>query len=271
MKRVLLGFPIFLIAFFAGYLMVADLRTMLADQRPPDTAMENPYKNGNQPIVVNDSAMISLPNVANPQTQPIDRDRDLDEFSEAFTNDTRIGRPRKNKVEIKCYERGNGMIAEITFYSRSNSGAWQQKQSFEFEKDNVTNCDPKVEDFNNDGLKDFTYKSNVAARGANEIRTLFIYDKAKNELVHIKNSEHYPNLAYNKKLDCLDAWLFHGATTTVFLRIEGDELADFASVDTGAELVVTLRGKYGRREISRKRMPLEDIYTRYSSFDPPRP
>ncbi len=51
----------------------------------------------------------------------------------------------------------------------------------------------QLEDFNNDGIKDMTYVSAVAARGANEVRRLFIYDKKRDELVYIKNSEDYPN------------------------------------------------------------------------------
>ncbi len=198
--------------------------------------------------------------------------RDENEFSESFTNSSHIGRRGKNKVEIHCFDRGNGMIAEIKFYSRSRHGDWEQKQSFEFDKDTLTPCEPKVEDFNNDGLKDLTYISSVAARGSNEVRTLFIYDKAEDKLVHIKNSERFPNIGFNKKLKCIDAWLFHGATTTVFLKLEGDTLQEFASVDTGLDRVVTVTDKDGKsRVLSRKKMHEDDIYTRYSDYDPPTP
>jgi hypothetical protein len=201
-----------------------------------------------------------------------DHTPELEVFSESFTDDSHIGRRKKNKVDLRCHDEGNRTIAEIRFYSRFRNEPWKQTQSFEFKKDNLSNCDPQVSDFNNDGLKDFTYKSSVAARGANEIRTLFIYDEKKDEFVHIKNSDQYPNLAYNKNLDCLDAWLFHGATTTVFLKLEGDKLRKFASVDTGLEQVVTAIDKDGKsRVLSRKKMSEDDIYTRYSSYNPPTP
>ena len=99
---------------------------------------------------------------------------------------------------------------------------------------------------------------------------LLIYNKERDELVHIRNSEDYPNLEYNKQLDCVDAWLFHGASTTVFLRIEGDMLRRFTSVDTGAERLVKVFDKDGKeRVLSRRKMKEDDIYMRYSSFDPP--
>ncbi len=63
------------------------------------------------------------------------------------------------------------------------------------------------------------------------MRSLFIYDKDTDQIVYIKNSGDYPNMRYNKKLDCIDAWLFTGSTTTVFLRLQGDTLHEFASVD----------------------------------------
>lgn len=193
-------------------------------------------------------------------------------FSEYFTDSSRIGRRGKNKVELRCFDNGEGKVAEIRFYSRFRSGLWTPKQFFRFDHDNLLGCEPEIKDFNNDGLKDLTYRSSVAARGANEVRTLFVYNSKEDELVHIKNSEDFPNLDYNKKLRCIDAWLFHGATTTVFLRLEGDTLREFASVDTGLERVVTVTNKGGfKRVLSRKKMHPDHIYTRYSSYAPPTP
>jgi hypothetical protein len=202
------------------------------------------------------------------------RETTADRRAEHFTDEKKIGRRGKNKIEIRCSDTGEGVFAEIKFYSRTEYGAWIQMQSFKFEKDTLTGCDPVIEDFNNDGLKDFTYQSNVAARGANQIRKLFIYDELSDELVYIKNSEEYPNLAYNKKLKCIDAFAVTGATTTEFLRIEGDELKEFASVDTGVERVVTVTDRAGlERVIRREKMNphnFDEIYRRFTTYDPPR-
>lgn len=193
---------------------------------------------------------------------------------EYFSDDQRIGLRKKNKVEIRCFSNKEGRFAEIKFFGRSEYGAWLERQAFRFEKDGVTDCDPVVEDFNNDGLNDFTYQSTVAARGSNEVRRLFVYDKEHDELVYIKNSQSYPNLAYNKKLRCIDAFLVYGATSTVFLRIKGDELREFARVETGEELIVSIIDKSGtERVVSREKMNpdnFEEIFRRFSTYSPPR-
>jgi len=197
---------------------------------------------------------------------------DPSELVEFFIDDSHIGQPRKNRLEISNYKQANGNLAVINFYSRSPTKQWKLKQTFKFEKDGLTDCDPRIEDFNNDGIKDFTYVSNVAARGANEVRKPFIYDRQHDQLVYIKNSENYPNMVYNRSLNCIDAWLFHGATTTVFLRIEGDVLREFASVETGLERVVTVTDREGKETVLRReKMTEEDIYTRYIRFNPPQP
>ena len=195
-----------------------------------------------------------------------------EELVEFFTDDSKVGLPHKNKIEISEFKKSDGNIAVIKFYSLDTNKEWKLKQTFEFEKDGLMDCDPKLEDYNNDGLKDMTYVSAVAARGANEVRRLFIYDKKKDELIYIKNSESYPNMQYNKELNCIDAWLFHGGTTTVFLKIDGDILKEFASVDNGINRTVYLIDKNGKENLLRTdKIEKEDIYVRYKNFNPPEP
>lgn len=193
-----------------------------------------------------------------------------DEILENFSDDSKIGRPNKNKIELSNIKKSEGNIVAIRFYSLGENKDWQLKQTFESENYGIENCDPKLEDFNNDGLKDFTYHSAEAARGANEVRKLFIYDKVKDRLIYVKNSEDYPNLQYNKELNCLDAWLFHGGTTTVFLRIEGDLLKKFAGVNSSEiERTVYTVDKNGKEKILRKdKITEDDIYERYKNFNP---
>lgn len=205
---------------------------------------------------------------------------------ESFSDDSNIGRRGKNKIQIDIvkhpdsdagYKPNN--LAIVRFFSITSSKVWELKQTIEVESHALADADPQIEDFNNDGLKDITFISNTAARGANEVRTLFIYDKINDVLIHVKNSEDYPNLAYNKTLNCIDAWMVHGASTTVFLRLEDDMLKEFASVGTGAdrsgnccELEVSLTDNVGvERVVRRKKITEDDIYTRYRTFNPPRP
>ena len=67
--------------------------------------------------------------------------------------------------------------------------------------------EPNISDFNNDNFKDITFISGSAARGANEVRRLFIYDNQNRELISIVNSQNYPNMQYNKELNCIDAFI----------------------------------------------------------------
>ena len=209
-----------------------------------------------------------------------------DRIVESFSNDSKIGRPKRNKIQIDIIERDGANspyrpdnLAIIKFYSFGPAKQWILKQTLEIESHALAGADPKIEDFNNDGFKDITFVSNTAARGSNEVRTLLVYDKINDVLMHIKNSEDYPNLAYNKTLNCIDAWLVHGASTTVFLRLEGDMLKEFASVGTGANqagnccgLAIRVVDKAGKETvIRRKRITEDDIYTRYRTFNPPRP
>jgi hypothetical protein len=258
MKRFVIGS----IAFFAAFFVGAWLAWILIAPLHP---LGEADSNGVPAIVVNESP-----------PQPVSEEPTLnsieEKFIETFTDEKRIGRKGGNKVEVRCFTRGEHDVAEIRFYSKKQSPDWQLRQTFKFERDYAPPCDPEIKDFNNDGLNDLTYWSDSTGRGANEMRTLLVYDKSDDNLVHIRNSNEYPNLEYNAKLDCLTAMHFHGQTSTTFLRIVGDELIHFATVTTGDELVVDVMDTKGQwREVSRKKMRLDDIFTRYSTFDPPMP
>jgi len=229
----------------------------------------SPNQNQRSLVPATEPSIVSPPEPINDTNGGVEETR-----IEQFSDEKRIGRRGKNKIEMRCYSRGSERFAEIKFYTRSEYGAWFQTQSFKFEKDGVTDCDPTIEDFNNDGLKDFTYQSNVAARGANEVRKLFIYDKKLDELVYIQNSEDYPNLAYNKTLHCVDSFVVTGTTETVFLRIEGDKLREFASVDNGLERVVTVTDSRGKSRILRRQKyntnDFGEVFRRFYTYNPPR-
>jgi len=198
---------------------------------------------------------------------------------ESFSNGSEIARRGQNKIEIDILEKPGvdlasrpNQVAVVRFYAKDQSESWVLRQKLEIESHSLAESDPEIKDFNDDGMRDITFRSNTAARGANDVRTLLIYDFKNDLLVHIKNSEDYPNLQYNNTLNCIDAWMFHGATTTVFLRLDGDTLKEFASVDTGSERVVTVTQADGlKRVIREEKMDEADVYTRYRTFDPPRP
>jgi len=198
------------------------------------------------------------------------------EILESYSDERNIGRRRQNKIEIDIVNNGpfRGYhptnLAVIRFYSRKSSQKWKLKQTLEIEDDAVGEADPKFSDFNNDGFKDVTLVSGVAARGANEIRTLLIYDAVEDRLIHVKNSENYPNIRYNRTLKCIDAFLVYGGTSTVFLRLKGDMLMEFASVENfDGRRTVSLRDTDGNEKIIKERKIREDqLYDRFENFAP---
>ena len=193
---------------------------------------------------------------------------DTAELIEFFVDSLGIGIKKHNKIELAWYSTPDTGYINIKFYSRTSNKKWILKQTFEFSKEDIRGCNTKLSDFNNDGFKDLTYISATAARGANEVRRLFIYDKTKDQLLYIKNSEEYPNMLYNKTLDCIDAFLVYGGSSTVFLRIKGDSLVEFASLELDNDLRVYEIDKSGRRKMIREQKNTAMYYVRFSNYKP---
>jgi hypothetical protein len=193
------------------------------------------------------------------------------EILETFSNENKIGIPGKNKIELSNFGTSDESIVEVKFYSLNKNKSWKLKQSIKIEKFGGMPLQTDLSDFNNDGFKDLTFISESPARGANELRKLFIYDKKKDELIHIINSDEHPNLEYNKKLDCLTTMRYYGGFSTEFLKIDGNELKEFASVETMGDVrKVYLTDKNGERKLMRTdKINPQDGFIRYDTFDPP--
>lgn len=188
---------------------------------------------------------------------------------EYFVDSVRIGQRDKNKIEITNYQVNDSNYVVINFYSLFENKHWKLKQTFNFGKDGFTGCDPLISDFNNDNFNDFTYISASAARMSNEVRKLFIYDSLKDELILIKNSEDYPNMLYNKELNCIDSFLIHGGTSTIFLKIIGDSLNEFASVHNNDFRIIYKTDNAGNRTlIKKKKTNGRGIWIRYKNYNP---
>lgn len=204
------------------------------------------------------------------ESKTSESNENINEIIESVTDDSKIGEPRKNKIELLLFGDSNNNIIELKFYSL-NLKKWELKQTMRLDSGSLR-LDPKFIDFNNDGYKDVTFVSALAGRGANELRTLLIYDKKADQLIYIKNSQEYPNLLYNKTLNCIDAQRFYGGTTvTEFLKLEGDMLKKFAYIETfGIERKVYLVDKNGKEKILRTDKVSEDsLFERYKTFNPP--
>ena len=213
----------------------------------------------------------------NPQLDSIHKVLNIDspnntiELQEYFADSLDIGRKGLNKIEVFKYKSPDRDYVVIKYYSKTNHKKWALKNNFEFEKDAITGCSPKISDFNNDKFKDFTYISNIGGRGANEIRKLFIYNRKLDKLTLIKNSDAYPNMRYNDELNCIDAFIVTASTTTAFLRIEDDSLRPFAYVHLGENLIVSEFNKKGQEKVIRQDTANELEYVRFKNYKPLKP
>jgi len=193
------------------------------------------------------------------------------EIIETFTDSLHIGKKKNCKIEIIKYSISDQNYVTIKFYTKKFH-SWHIQNTYVYECDALMDLQPDISDFNNDKLNDITFISATAARGANEVRRLFIYDKQNKQLISILNSQDFPNMQYNAELDCIDAWLFHGGTTTVFAKIEKDSLKQFASVDCEENITVREIDKFGRDRIIRKdsitSFKDRDAFVRYKNYKP---
>lgn len=190
-------------------------------------------------------------------------------LEELFEDSLHIGTKGLYKVQLKQYRHAGDVSVKIELSERQKN-SWIKKQALKFDKDGITSSDAEIADFNNDELGDLTFQSAAAARGANEIRTLLIFDKVSGMFIPIKNSESYPNLRYNKKLDCIDALLVSGCWVTVFLHLRKDSLSEFADVNVcGDSVSVAVRDMHGIRKylIKNKKNTFGD-FPRFENFRP---
>jgi len=194
--------------------------------------------------------------------------QDTTMLEEHFVDSLHIGRKHHNKVEISQFSKSDSIYVIIRFYARAGA-RWSLKQEIRFRKAGDIDCDPKISDFNHDGYNDLTCVSLQAARGANEVRRLYIYNKEEDRLVYMRNSEHYPNMQYNPYLNCIDAWLVYGGCSTVFLRVRGDRLQEFASVEIyDGLLTVSDNDRYGKEKVIRRMKIEKGDMTRFRSYKP---
>jgi len=191
----------------------------------------------------------------------------LFERMELFTDSLAIGRPGHNKITMLHFRVGNNDFVEIDFYTKQNN-TWAIRNNFRFEKDGVIPSSPQSVDMNGDRAGDFTFVSLVAARGANDVRQLLVYDPKNDSLVWMKNSEQYPNLRYNKTLRCIDSWAVYGGSTTSFLRISGDSLKKFAEVNLFDGISVIEFDKDGNEKILLQDSSERALMVRYETYRP---
>ena len=195
------------------------------------------------------------------------------EIIETFIDSLNIGEKRKCKIELIKFRIYYENYVLIKFYIKGKNTlkshpTWMIQNTYFYETNALMGFEPNISDFNNDKINDITFISGNAARGANEVRRLFIYNPKKQELISIVNSEDYPNMLYNKELDCIDAFLVHGASTTVFAKISGDSLKTFANVQNSIDFhTINIIDKNGI-ESELYRVKSKEDYIRHKNFKP---
>lgn len=201
---------------------------------------------------------------------------------EKFVDSLNAGTKGKTKVEFEKYRHtGNGdVFVSINFYKskkkwvkgqETDVDLWFLTNSFKFDKDGITGLDVQISDFNNDGFNDVTYQSGVAGRGGNIVMTLFVYNPKNKDFIHIKNSDNYPNLSFNSKLNCINSLILTGSTTTAFLKIKKDSLYEFARVDVSDKIVVEEKDSTGKFKIIEEKIFKgndEDFYKTFRNYKP---
>jgi hypothetical protein len=192
------------------------------------------------------------------------------EIIETFVDSLNIGEKGKNKVELIKHRVFDDTYVIVKFYTKATvPNRWYNANTYIVQCNAMEGLVPNITDFNNDNFNDITFISAQAARGANEVRRLLVYDDYKRALISIVNSEDYPNMLYNKELNCIDAFLFHGGTSTVFARIKGDSLKEFASVHNDSHRTVYEVDKFGKDKLLRRdKINPEDVYIRYINYKP---
>lgn len=195
------------------------------------------------------------------------------EIIDTFADSLNIGEKGKCKIELIKFRVYDDIYVIIKFYIKGRNTikdpeTWMVQNNYCYETTALMGFEPNISDFNNDNFNDVTFISGTAARGANEVRRLFIYDYQKQELISIVNSQDYPNMLYNKELDCIDAFLVYGGCSTVFLNIKGDSLKEFASVELSDGLTVYTYDKNGKEKIIMRDKKYEPGYIRFKNFKP---
>ena len=191
------------------------------------------------------------------------------EIIETFVDSTNIGDKGKYKVELIKYRILNDSYVIIQFYMKWDN-KWIGQNKYFYECDAIQDLSPIFEDYNNDNFNDMTFISATAARSANEVRRLFIFNEKNRELISILNSESYPNLLYNNELNCIDAFLVYGGSSTVFARIKKDSLIEFASVHNDNYRTVYEIDQFGKEKLLSRDtiIDFENIYVRYINYKP---
>lgn len=192
---------------------------------------------------------------------------DSNTIIEKHTDSINVGKRGHNKLQIQQIKTDSSTTVEFSLFSKVNN-EWIITQTHSNQKDPISSLDIQFQDFNNDGLIDFTYRNGITARGSNELRQLFIFSDSTQKMIELKNSTKYPNIRYNSELDCLDSYYVYNGSTTVFLKIQSDSLKIMTGFSSYNGIrTFFIQDKNGKTvTVFKDSIPKEDELIRYDNY-----
>ena len=187
---------------------------------------------------------------------------------ELFKDSISFGQRKKNKIEVYKISKEKKIIAKVYLYEKIKN-QWKLRDSLTLEAVRINDLETQIKDFNNDNFNDIIFTTGMAGRGGNIIQSLILYSPKDKTLNWIKNSENYPNLMYNKKLDCIDALILTGGQTTYFLNIVKDRLIEFANVDQrDGRIIAEIIDENGKWKEIENIKDTPESFDRFINFNP---
>lgn len=179
-----------------------------------------------------------------------------------------------NKGQFKIEVRQENNLPRLSLVKfklfRKKNKKWHLVQNHSFTKEKGFYLDVTLdEDLNNDGYNDMKISYAQAARGANEVCKLFIFNPKTNAFIDVVNSQEYPNLHYNKKLNNINSNIFYGGNGTVFLKLVKNRLKELAYVYYGNDSAYIYKVKDGKRILLKKQSyETEDAAVFFENYHP---
>ncbi len=188
--------------------------------------------------------------------------------TQKFSDSKTVIKNNQYKLDVVQKNLNEDALVSFSLFKKVNK-KWIKLQDYRFKKQNFFLSVDTSEDLNNDGYKDIKISFAQAARGANEINRLFVFDPKSQKLIDMENSADYPNLHYNAKRDCVTSDIFYGGSATYFLKIMKNKLAPFGKVEFYNDSISSYKIVKGKEILLKKQAYDSDAgATFFSNFDP---
>ncbi|WP_300670236.1 hypothetical protein [Soonwooa sp.] len=188
--------------------------------------------------------------------------------TQKFSDSKSVIKNNQYKLDVVQKSQNDDALVSFSLFKKENK-KWTKLQDYHFKKQNFSLSVDTSEDLNNDGYNDVKISFAQAARGANEVNRLFVFDPKTQKLIDVENSADYPNLHYNKKRNCVTSDIFYGGSATYFLKIKKNKLEPFGKVEYYDDSISSYKIVGGKEILLKKEAyHSDDGATFFSNFDP---